>query len=139
MNGFLIFLCILAGIIGFFVLILSIPVHVSVGYDNKIRLSVRYLFIKLNILPAGDKKAKKDKPKKEKPPKKEEPEKDKEENKEKKPNPILEMVKANGHDGMMLVIQNLGKVMSTYGGKLFRSVVFDEITLHICVGTGDSA
>ena len=138
MNGFLIFLCVLAGIIGFFVLILSIPVHVSVGYDNKIRLSVRYLFIKLNILPSGDKKPKKDKPKKEKPPK-EEPEEKTEEDKEKKPNPILEMVKANGHDGMMLVIQNLGKVMSMYGGKLFRSVVFDEITLHICVGTGDSA
>lgn len=139
MNGFLIFLCILSGIIGFFVLILSIPVHVSIGYDDKIRLSVRYLFIKLNILPAGEKKPKKDKPKKEKPPKKEEPEKEKDESKEKKPNPILEMVKANGHDGMMLVLQNLGKVMSTYGGKLFRSVVFDEITLHICVGTGDSA
>lgn len=139
MNGFLIFLCILSGIIGFFVLILSVPVHVSIGYDDKIRLSVRYLFIKLNILPAGEKKPKKDKPKKEKPPKKEEPEKEKDESKEKKPNPILEMVKANGHDGMMLVLQNLGKVMSTYGGKLFRSVVFDEITLHICVGTGDSA
>ena len=139
MNGFQIFLCISAAIIGFFVLVLSIPVHVSVGYDNKFRLSVRYLFIKLNILPAGEKKPKKNKPKKEKPSKKEEPEKKPEENKEKKPNPILEMVKANGHDGMMLVIQNLGKVMGIYGGKLFRSVVFDEIVLHICVGTGDSA
>lgn len=138
MNGFQIFLCVIAGIIGFFVLILSIPVHISVGYDNKIRLSVKYLFIKLNILPAGDKKPKKEKPTKEKPPKQEEKEVQKEP-KAKKPNPILEMVKANGHDGMMLVIQNLGKVMGTYGGKLFRSVVFDEIVLHICVGTGDSA
>lgn len=137
MNGFHILLCVIAGIIGFFVLILSVPVHVSVGYDNKIRLSVRYLFLKLNVLPSGNKKPKKDKPKKEKPPKQEEPKK--EPDKEKKPNPILEMVKANGHDGMMLVIQNLGKVMGTYGGKLFKSVVFDEIVLHICVGTGDSA
>lgn len=139
MNGFQIFLCVLAGIIGFFVLILSVPIHISVGYDNKVRLSVRYLFIKLNLLPAGEKKQKKNKPKKEKTPKKEEPEKKKDENKEKKPNPILGMVKANGYDGMMLVIQNLGKVMATYGGKLFKSVVFDEIVLHICVGTGDSA
>ena len=137
MSGFQIFLCILAGIIGFFILILSIPVHVSVGYDDKIRLSVRYLFIKLNILPAGEKKAKPEKdkkPEKEKPPKEEKPKA-----KEKKPNPILEMVKANGHDGMMLVIQNLGRVFSTFGGKLLKSVVFDEIVLHICVGTGDSA
>ena len=139
MNGFQIFLCVIAGIIGFFVLILSIPVHVSVGYDDKIRLSIKYLFIKLNILPVGEKKPKKDKPAKEKQPKPEEPKKEPEEKKEKKPNPILEMVKANGHDGMLLVIQNLGKVMGTYGGKLFKSVVFDEIVLHICVGTGDSA
>ena len=139
MNGFQIFLCIIAGIIGFFVLVLSIPVHVSIGYDNKIRLSVRYLFLKLNILPAGEKKPKKEKPKKEKPPKEKKPEEKKEEPKEKKPNPIVQMVKANGHDGMMLVIHNLGRVMATYGGKLFRSVVFDEIVLHINVGTGDSA
>ena len=139
MNGFQIFLCIIAGIIGFFVLILSIPVHISVGYDNKIRLSVKYLFIKLNILPTGEKKPKKEKPPKKKQSEPEEKEKTPKEPKEKKPNPILEMVKANGHDGMLLVIQNLGKVMGTYGGKLFKSVVFDEIVLHICVGTGDSA
>ncbi len=137
MNGFQIFLCVLACIIGFFVLILSIPIHVSVGYDDKIRLSVKYLFIKLNILPAGEKK-KKEKPAKEKKPKEEKPKEEKPE-KEKKPNPIVEMVKANGYDGMMLVIRNLGRVLGTYGGKLFKSVVFDEIVLHICVGTGDSA
>lgn len=137
MNGSQIFLCVLAAIIALFVLTLSIPVHISVGYDNKIRVSVRYLFIKLNILPAGEKK-KKDKPKKEKPPKEEKP-KEEPEKKEKKPNPIIEMVKANGYDGMMLVIQNLGRVLGIFGGKLFKSVVFDEIVLHICVGTGDSA
>lgn len=137
MNGFQIFLCVIAVVIGLFVLILSVPVHVSVGYDDKIRVSVRYLFIKLNILPAAEKKKKEKEPKPE-PEKKKEPEKASEP-KDKKPNPILEMVKANGHDGMMLIIRNLGRIMGLYGGKLFRSVVFDEIVLHICVGTGDSA
>ena len=137
MNGFEIFLCILAAVIGLLVLILSVPVHVSVGYDDKIRVSVRYLFIKLNILPAAEKKKKEKKPKEESA-KKEKTEKEPKP-KEKKPNPILEMVKANGHDGMMVVIRNLGKIMGLYGGKLFKSVVFDEIVLHICVGTGDSA
>lgn len=131
----MVFLCILAGIIGLFILILSIPVHVSVGYDDKIRLSVRYLFLKLNILPAGDKKPKEKKPKPEKP----KEEKTEEQPKEKKPNPILEMVKANGYDGMMTVINNLGRILSIYGGKLFKSVVFEEIVLHICIGTGDAA
>ncbi len=133
----MIFLCVLACIIGIFILILSIPVKVSVGYDDKIRLTVKYLFIKLNILPAGEKKPAKEKKPKEDKPKEEKPKEVKE--KEKKPNPIMEMVKANGHDGMMVVIQNLGRILSTYGGKLFKSVIFDEIVLHICVGTGDAA
>lgn len=136
MTGFQIFLVVLLGIILLFVLILSIPVKVSLAVNDKISLSIKYLFIKLNILPLGTSK-----PKKEKPHKEPEPEKDKtvEEPKEKKPNPIIEMVKANGYDGMMEVIGNLGRVMKIYGGKLLKSVVFDRIDLHISVGTGDSA
>lgn len=130
-------MCILIGIIAFFVLILSIPIKVSLSFDNKIHLSVKYLFIKLDILPAGPKKEKAPKPKKDPEPK---PEKPKDETpKEKKPNPIVEMVKANGYDGMMLVIKNLGRVLGIYGGKLFKSVVFDEIDVYISVGTGDAA
>lgn len=136
MTGFQIFLTVLLGIILLFILILSIPVKISLAMDDKIRLSVKYLFIKLDILPMGDSK-----PKKEKPPKESEPEKEitEEEPKEKRPNPIIEMVKANGYDGMMEVISNLGRVMKTYGGKLLKSIVFDRIDLHISVGTGDSA
>jgi DNA repair protein RecN (Recombination protein N) len=37
------------------------------------------------------------------------------------------MVKANGYDGMMTVLSNLGQVFRIYGGKLLKSVVFDEI------------
>lgn len=130
-------MCVLIGIIAFFVLILSIPVKVSLSFDNKIRLSIKYLFIKLDILPAGPKKEKAPKPKKEPEPKPEKPAD--EAPKEKKPNPILEMVKANGYDGMMLVIKNLGRVLGIYGGKLFKSIVFDEIDVYISVGTGDAA
>ncbi len=138
MTGFQIFLLILLGIVLFFVSVLSVPVRVTLAYDDKIRLSVRYLFVRLDILPAGPKKEKKPKaPKEPKPPK--EPKDEKEAPKEKKPNPIIEMIKANGHDGMITVITNLGSVLSTYGGKLFRSIVFDRLDLDISVGTGDSA
>ncbi len=140
MTGFQIFLCVILGIIAFFVIILSIPLKVSLGFDDKVHLSVKYLFIKLDILPVGQKKKKTPKPKKEPKEKKAEPEK-KQDNapKEKKPNPILEMVKANGHDGMMLVINNLGQVMKLYSGKLLKSIIFDDIYLYIRVGTSDSA
>lgn len=136
MTGFQTFLCILAGIIAFFVLILSIPVKITIGYDDKIRLSLKYLFIKLDILPSTPKK-KKEKVPKEKKPKEEKP-KDTAP-KEKKPNPIVEMVKANGYDGIMMVITNLGRILSSYGGKIFKSIKFNRIDLHISVGTGDSA
>ena len=133
------FLCIIFGIIGFIVLLLSIPLKVSLAFDNKIHLSISYLFIKLNILPVDPNKPKKPaKPKKE-PEKKTEEDKKEEPSKEKKPNPIVEMVKANGYDGMMLIIKNLGRVLGIYGGKIFKSIVFDEIDLYISVGTGDAA
>ena len=131
------FLYIILGIIAFFIVVLSVPFHITVGYDDKIRVSIRYLFIKLDLLPV------KPKPKKEKPPKEPKPEKEKKTEdtapKEKKPNPILEMVKANGYNGMMTVLSNLGRILRIYGGKLFKSVVFDEIYLYISVATGDAA
>jgi len=94
------FLYVLLGIVSFFIIVLSIPIHISIGYDDKIRLSIRYLFVKLNILPA------KSKPKKEKKPKEEKTKEDKptpDKPKEKKPNPILDMVKANGYDGYVSI------------------------------------
>ncbi len=138
MTGFQIFLCIVAGIIAFFVLILSIPVKLSIGYDDKIRLSVKYLFVKVNVLPLPPKKKKEKKPKQKKPEKEKKTE-TKTEDKPKKPNPLIEMLKANGYDGMMVVINNLGKILGSYGGKVFKSVKFDRLDLHISVGTGDSA
>lgn len=138
MTGFQTFLCVIAGIVAFFIIILSVPIKITIGYDDKIRLTVKYLFIKLNILPVSPKKKKAEKPPKEKKPKEDKPKKEKPP-KEKKPNPILEMVKANGYDGMMTVIKNLGAVLGKYGGKLFKSVKFYRLDLHISVGTGDSA
>lgn len=131
----MIFLYVFLGIIAFFLIILSIPLHISIGYDDKIRVTIRYLFVKLNILPAKSKQ-KKEKPPKEPKPQEEKPPKPP---KEKKPNPLLEMVKANGYDGMMVVLSNLMHILRIYGGKIFKSIVFDEIDLYISVGTGDSA
>lgn len=141
MTGFQIFLCVLGGIILLFWTILSIPVHVSFSYEDKLYLSVRYLFVKIGILPMEEKEKK---PKKEKKQKKEKPKKEGEAPKEeapkqKKPNPILEMVKANGFDGMVDVLRSLGQVFSLYGGKLLKSVVFDEIDIYMVVGKGDAA
>ncbi len=140
MNGFEIFLCVLAGIILLFILILSIPVHVSFSYQDKIYLSVRYLFLEFQLLPRGEKKEKK--PKKEKKKKeKTKPETPAQEEapKEKKPNALLQMVKANGYDGMMDVLASLARVQSRYFSQIFKSVVFDEFDIYVVVGKGDAA
>lgn len=137
MTGFQIFLTVIFSIIAFIVLILSLPLKVSIGYDDKVSLSIKYLFIKLNLLPTDPNKPKKEKQPKEK---KEEPPKDEEvKPKEKKPNPIVGMVKANGYDGMMEVLGNLGRVLKIFSGKLLKSVVFNEAYINITVGTGDAA
>ena len=137
-NGFEIFLCVIAGIVLFFIGVLSVPVHIKLTYAEKVYLTVQYLFIKINILPQSEKKAA---PKKEKPKKEEKPEEESSEEKpkEKKPNPLIAMIKANGHEGMIEILCNLGNILKIYGGKLFRSVIFDEIHLDMTIGTGDSA
>lgn len=137
MTGFQIFLTVIFSIVALFVVILSIPLKVNLGYDDKINLSIKYLFIKLNILPTDPNKPKKEKKPKE--PKPQEPKKEEEAPKEKKPNPIFEMVKANGFDGMMEVLGNLGNVLKIFGGKLLRSIVFNKANIDITVGTGDAA
>ena len=137
MTGFEIFLCVVAGIFAFLLLTISIPVRVTIGYDRQFHLSVRYLFISHTFFPTDPNKKKKEKPKKEKKPKEEKPEEEKP--KEKKLNPVVEMVKANGYDGIVSVIENLGRVLKKYAVNLMKSIVFEEIDVNIAVGTGDAA
>ena len=56
-------LCIILGVIAFVVLLLSVKFSVTVHYEDDVAVSVKWLFLKFNILP---KKEKEDKPKKEK-------------------------------------------------------------------------
>lgn len=138
MTGFEIFLCVVAGILAFLFITVSIPVRVTIGYDRQFHLSVKYLFISHKFFPTDPNKKKKEKkPKKEKEPKEEKPEEEKP--KEKKPNPIVEMVKANGYDGIVSVIENLGRILKKYGSNILKSIVFEEIDVSIAVGTGDAA
>ena len=58
MTGLYIFL----GIIGFIVLLLSIRITVNGEFFEEFKLNIKWLFVKIDILPAK----KKDKPKKEK-------------------------------------------------------------------------
>ena len=157
MTGGQIVLVVLAAIVLLIVLLLSIPVHLAFAYDEQLHLSVRYAFLKLSILPMKEKKKedaseedgqkKKEKKKKPKKPKKGKKKKEKKkpeqkapaEGTEKKPNAIVSMVKANGYDGMMEVLGNLGRVFARFGDRLLKSAKFDELLCYVNVGKGDAA
>ena len=125
------------GIIAFFVIVLSIPLYIEIEYNNYLNLKIKWLFVKMNILPLEEKEKKEKKPEE----KKEEEEKPKEEKKPKKEgeNPIMAMVKAQGYDGMMQIIANLGKVLGSFFKRLFKAFTIQNFDISITVGTGDAA
>lgn len=142
MTGLYIFL----GIIAFFVILLSVHFHVSIEYTDYIYLSVRWLFIKLDILPLKEKekKPKKEKPKKEKPAEEKEEEKEEKPEEEEKPkekgeNPIVTTIKNMGYDGVMEILRNLGKALSGMFRRIFKSFAIQNLDLDITVGKGDAA
>lgn len=134
-------LYIFLGIIAFFVILLSVKLVVTVHYENDVALSLKWLFVKINILPKKEKKDKK--PKKEKKPKEEKPketdEKIPEPKKKKGDNIFVRFYKNKGVDG---VVQLLKDVASAVGGmfrRIGRAFLFEELFVAMTVGAGDSA
>lgn len=133
-------LYIIIGIIAFFVLLLSVHFHVSIEYSDYIYLSVRWLFVKLDILPLKEKKNKKPKekaPEKEKPKEQEKPKKEKEAKEGE--NPIITTIKNMGYDGVMEILSNLGKALSGMFKRIFKSFAIQNFDIDLTVGKGDAA
>lgn len=135
----LIILCVILSIIALIVLLLSIPIKVKLEVGEKISLVVKYMFIKIELLPVGKKKEKEpkeEKPKEEKP--KEEKPKEKKP-KEKKPNSIGASLKQMDTKDRDQIIANLAHVLALFGKKFMRSIVFEELDIYVVVGSGDAA
>ena len=129
-------LYIILGIVVFFGLLLSVPFHVSFTYADYIYLSMRWLFIKLKVLPAEDKKKK---PKKEKKEKEEKPKDEAVKSEQKGENPIFTTLKAQGYDGVMQILSNLSKALGGFSKRLFKSVTIENLNIELTVGKGDAA
>ncbi len=138
------FLYILLGIILFFVILLSIRITINAEYFDEFKLSIHWLFLKIQILPSK----KKDKPEKEKKPKKEkekkeetapEPEPNPEEQAEKKENIFVTFYNNQGFDGVIELINNaassLGKMFSSFK----KHIVIRELYLFMTVTGGCDA
>lgn len=133
-------LYIILGIIAFFVILLSVHFHISIEYTDFIYVSVRWLFLKFDILPL--------KPKEKKEKKEEEPEEEKkeeeEETEEEKPkkegeNSIITTIKNMGYDGVMEILSRLGKALGGMFRRIFKSFAIQNFDLDLTVGKGDAA
>ncbi len=132
-------LYIFLGIIAFFVILLSIPLYIELEYSEYLNLRIKWLFVKLNILPLEEKEKK---PKKEKAPKEEKPAEEtpkEEKTKSTGENPILSMIKAQGYDGMMVIIGNLGKALNSMFKRIFKAFTIENFNISVTVGKGDAA
>ena len=136
MTGLYIFL----GIIGFIILVLSIRITVNGDFFDEFRLNVKWLFLKIDILPAK----KKDKPKKEKAPKekKEDPateEATEETPTEKKENIFVKFYNNQGFDGVIQLINNVGKALGKLMHSFKKHIVLRELYLWMTVTGGCDA
>ncbi len=125
-------------IVLFFVLLFSVKFRVTIDYDDETSVLLRWLFLKIQILPAKEKKPKKEKKKK---PKKEEPPKDEKvpAPKEKKDNIIKRFYNNKGLSGLVDLLKSAVNALGGMFGRVFKAFIFDELYVSVTVGTGDSA
>ena len=128
---------IILGIIFFFLILLSIKVKINFHSEDGIDLSIKWLFIKIGILPKKKKK-KPNKKKKEKPKKEKEEEKPKEK-KEKKENILVRFYHNNGVSGVIELLNCIKKVLGSMMGRLAKAFTIEELYISLIVGSSDSA
>lgn len=133
-------LCIILGIIAFFVLLLSVKVAVTVHYEDDVAVSLKWLFLKFNILPKKDehKKPKKEKKKKEEKPK-EESEVIPEPKKKKQDNMFVRFYRNRGVEGVVQLLKDAAKALGGMFKRIGRAFLFEELFISLTVGAGDSA
>lgn len=134
----LVALCVIAGILVFFALILSIRAHIHVEYEEEVLAYAKWAFFKIPLLPRPEKPPKEKK--KKETPKKEEPKEEKpKEEKPKGPNPLAVLYENEKISGILEIFNRLLAVIYKFGGRLIHSFVIDEMFLDITVSRGDAA
>lgn len=138
-------LYVILGIIAFFVILLSIKIAVTVHYEDDVAVSIKWLFLKINVLPAKAKDAHKEKPKKDKKKKKkeEEPKKEseivKEPKKKKSDNMFVRFYKNRGVSGVVQLLKDAVKALGGMFGRIFKAFRIEELYIAMTVGAGEAA
>ena len=153
MTGLSIFL----GIIAFILLLLMCPFKVSVEYEEEVKVTLGYLFLKFAVVPKKPKKKKKKKSRKAGKSKKDNtpanknaeknqdstPEKDSEQKKQKvkpkKKNPILEYKDKHGLDGLIDLIKVIVGIVVNVLKKTAKQLVITDLVINAMIVGEDSA
>ena len=139
MTGLLIF----AGIVLFFILLLSIPVVLDLEYLDLFKCRVSWLFLKFNIYPQDESKKnkKKKEPKKKEDVPKERPaeEKPQEIKENKKDNFIKTFYDNQGIIGIIDLIKNCASYLGKFSKGFLKSIYITKLFINISVTESDAA
>lgn len=129
-------LIVIASIIAFFVLILSICVKIKISYiDDSLNASVSWLFVNIPLYPR-EKKEKKivDEKTKEERPSDEEPKE------KKKPMDMLKKFYNDmGKDGIIKILRDIADIVGSFGKTAKKHIVFEKLFLNVIVSSGQDA
>jgi len=129
----MIVLYILLGVVVFFAGLLSVPLIIQAEYEQAATLRVRWLFLKIPIIPGKEKKPKKKKDK----PKKEKPEKPKEDEGEKKPGILGRYYKYQGISGFIDLLQRTVEILKQFRHGLWLCFKIRKLHLRMLITGGD--
>lgn len=139
MTGLLIF----AGIVLFFILLLSIPVVLDLEYLDLFKCRVSWLFLKFNIYPQDEskknKKKKEPKKKEDVPKKKPAEEKPQEIKENKKDNFIKTFYDNQGIVGIIDLIKNCASYLGKFSKGFLKSIYITKLFINISVTESDAA
>lgn len=136
MTALYIILGILASIVALFIILLSINAVITVHYEGDVTMTLKWLFLKFNILPGDKKKKKKEKKKKEK----SEPESEiVEEPKKKKDNMFVNFYRNKGVDGVVQLLKDTADAIGGMFKRIGKSLIIEELIVSLRVSAGDSA
>ena len=138
-------LYIILGIIALIVIVLSIKVSILASFDDQWHITVKWLFVKIGLVPLTIKKKEKkpEEPKEEEPEEEEKKEEEKEEEKPKKKkggkNPLKVFYQNKGIDGFVEIINNFCSALGGMFGHILRGFSIDKLILNYAVTGSDAA
>lgn len=129
-------LIIILSIIAFILLLLIIPVSIYIDYNGEnIKIWLRYLFIKFQLIPQKEKKEKKKKPKKKS---EKNPKNEKKEEKEKE-NPFLNFIEAQGISGVVDILKSIINIVKDFLNYIRTHILIKKLIVNITVAGENAA